>query len=118
MLLLIGMGLLLLWGSSLMPTVNVIIADSVRAVGVLVAYYYGLAGMVAAWAFRSLRRESVWRWLSLSVYPALSGLSLIALGIYAMTTFDMVTNIVGIGGLVAGILFYRPSRFRPWRPAV
>jgi amino acid transporter len=117
MLLLIGMGLLLLWGSSLMPTVSLIIADSVRAVGVLVAYYYGLAGLVAAWAFRDARRESFGRWLWLSLYPALSGLSLILLGVYAMTTFDMVTNIVGIGGLVMGIFFYRPRRFRAWKPA-
>jgi amino acid transporter len=117
MLLLMGMGLLLLWGSSLMPTVKVIIEDSVKAVGVLVAYYYGLAGLVAARAFHGLRRGNARRWLLLSVYPALSGLSLIGLGIYAMTTFDMVTNIVGLGGLAIGIVFYRPGRFRAWAPA-
>jgi amino acid transporter len=110
MLLLIAMGLLLLWGSSLMPTVNLIIKDSVSAVGVLVAYYYGLAGLVAAWVFRGLRRESLLRWLGLSVFPALSGISLILLGIYAMTTFDRLTNIVGLGGLLVGIVFFRPNR--------
>ena len=111
MLLLIGVGLLLLWGSSLMPTVNQIIADSVRAVGVLVAYYYGLAGLAAAWAFWHLRHEHTLRWLWHAVYPALSGIALIALGIYAMTTFDLITNAVGLGGLVIGILFFRPRRF-------
>ncbi|HEY1707544.1 MAG TPA: APC family permease [Rhizomicrobium sp.] len=111
MLLLIGMGFILLWGSSLMPTINSIIQDGVRAVGVLVAYYYGLAGLVAFWVFRDLRHEHFTRWLWLAIYPALSGLSLILLGIYAMTTFDRVTNIVGIGGLVAGIVFFRPRRF-------
>jgi len=111
MLVLIVMGLLLLWGSSLMPTVNAIIADSVRAVGVLVAYYYGLAGLAAAWAFAHLRREHTLRWLWHAVYPALSGASLIALGIYAMTTFDLITNAVGLGGLALGILFFRPRRF-------
>ena len=110
MLLLIAMGLLLLWGSSLMPTVNLIIKDSVSAVGVLVAYYYGLAGLVAAWVFRGTRRESLLRWLGLSVFPALSGISLILLGIYAMTTFDRLTNIVGIGGLLVGIVFFHPNR--------
>lgn len=117
MLLLMAMGLLLLWGSSLMPTVKIIIEDSVKAVGVLVAYYYGLAGLVAARAFFGLRRGNFRRWLLLSVYPALSGLSLIGLGIYAMTTFDTVTNIVGLGGLVIGIVFYRPGRFKAWAPA-
>lgn len=108
---LIVMGLLLLWGSSLMPTVNQIIQDSVRAVGVLVAYYYGLAGLVAARVFWPSRQHHFLRWLGLSIYPALSGIALIGLGVYAMTTFDMVTNMVGIGGLVLGILFFRPSRY-------
>ena len=108
MLVLIAVGLVLLWASSLMPTVNLIIADSVRAVGVLVAYYYGLAGLVAAYAFR---KESSLRWLWYCAFPALSGILLIVLGLYATTTFDPVTNVVGIGGLVAGILFFRPRRF-------
>jgi len=37
---------------------------------------------------------------------------LIALGIYAITTFDLITNLVGIGGLLAGIVFFRPRRYR------
>ena len=111
MVVLIAVGLVLLWGSSLMPTVNAIIADSVRAVGVLVAYYYGLAGLAAAWAFAHLRGEHTLRWLWHAIYPALSGVALIVLGIYAMTTFDFITNAVGIGGLVIGIVFFRPRRW-------
>jgi amino acid transporter len=111
MLALIVMGLALLWGSSLMPTIGAIIQDGVRAVGVLVAYYYGLAGLVAMWVFGSEWRTSVCRWLWLCVFPALSGIALIVLGVYAMTTFDKVTDIVGIGGLIVGIVFFRPRRF-------
>ena len=111
MLLLIAMGLALLWGSSLMPTVNLIIQDGVQAVGVLVAYYYGLAGLVAMAVFRTAWRQSIWRWIALCVFPALSGLMLIALGVYAVMTFDLVTRVVGIGGLLVGIVFFRPRRF-------
>ena len=111
MLVLIGVGLVLLWGTSLMPTVHAIIVDSVNAVGVLVAYYYGVTGLVAAYIFRGLWREAMPRWLALCVFPALSGISLIVLGLYAITTFDPVTKIVGIGGLAAGIMFFRPRRF-------
>jgi amino acid transporter len=109
MLVLIGVGLLLVWGSSLMPTVHQIISDSVSAVGVLVAYYYGLAGLAAGWAFRIAYRESIMRWLGTALFPALSGLALIGLGVYAITTFDLITKIVGVGGLVAGIVFFRPQ---------
>jgi hypothetical protein len=108
MFLLIGVGLALLCASCLMPTVNLIIADSVRAVGLLVAYYYGLAGLVAAYAARG---ERAFRWLWLCAFPALSGILLICLAIYAISTFDLVTDAVGIGGLVAGVLFFRPRRF-------
>jgi amino acid transporter len=116
MLVLIAVGLMLLWGSSLMPTVSKIIADSVNAVSVLVAYYFGLAGLVAAWEFRGEWKRSLPSALWLSLFPALSALMLIGLGIYAITTFDNVTKILAIGGLAAGIVFFRPKRFRVPEP--
>jgi amino acid transporter len=111
MFVLIGTGLALLWSSSLMPTINSIIQDGVRAVGILVAYYYGLAGLVAFWVFRNSWRDSATRWIVAALFPALSGIALIVLGAYAMTTFDLITDIIGIGGLMAGIVFFRPRRF-------
>jgi amino acid transporter len=111
MFVLIGTGLALLWSSSLMPTINSIIQDGVRAVGILVAYYYGLAGLVAFWVFRNSWRDSATRWIVAALFPALSGIALIVLGAYAMTTFDLITDIIGIGGLMAGIFFFRPRRF-------
>jgi amino acid transporter len=113
MYLLIGLGLILLWGSSLMSSVGAIITASVNAVAIQVAYYYGLAGLVAAWSFR---REPGWRWLMLSLYPGVSGLMLIGLGVYAITTFDLITQIVGVGGFALGILFFRPGRIRVPQP--
>ena len=44
------------------------------------------------------------------IFPSVSGIALIALGLYAMTTFDLVTDLVGVGGLMAGIIFFRPGR--------
>ena len=113
MYLLIGVGLVVLWVSSLMPTINVIITDSVNAIGIQVAYYYGLAGLVAAWMLRDLYKESVWRWIAFCLFPAASAIFLFVMALYAITTFNTITNLVGIGGLVAGIVF-----FRPWRTTV
>jgi len=108
MYLLIGIGLVLLWASSLMPSVGAIITASVNAVAIQVTYYYGLAGLVAAWRFRGLRG---WRWLLLCLFPGVSGLLLIGLGIYAITTFNFITQVVGVGGFLLGILFFRPGRY-------
>jgi amino acid transporter len=118
MLVLIVVGLLLLWGSSLMPTIGTIITDSVNAVGVLVAYYYGLAGFVALWVFRNEWRQSVLRWIVLALFPAFSAVVLIVLGVYAIATFDKVTDVVAIGGLIIGIVFFRPRRFVVKPPAL
>jgi hypothetical protein len=36
---------------------------------------------------------------------------LIVLALYALTTFDNLTRIVGVGGLIAGVLFLRPKGY-------
>lgn len=110
MYLLIGVGLVVLWASSLMPSVSDIIQDSVSAIGVQVAYYYGLAGFAAAWTFRSAYKQSLLRWVGIAVFPFLSAAFLIGMALYAVTTFNLVTNVVGIGGLAIGILLFRPRR--------
>jgi hypothetical protein len=33
------------------------------------------------------------------------------LGLYAITGYNLTTKIVGIGGLLIGIVFYRPSGY-------
>ena len=106
---LIAIGLILIWSSSLLPSVSAVIAASVNAVAIQVCYYYGLAGLVAAWSFR--RALGPWRWIGLCLFPALSALMLIGLGLYAITTFNLITKIVGLGGFVIGIFFYRPRRY-------
>lgn len=117
MYLLIAVGLFVLWGSSLMPSVNDIIQDSVSAIGVQVAYYYGLAGLACGWTFRGLYRQSVLRWFGIALFPSVSAIFLIGMGIYAITTFNVVTKVVGIGGLAIGVLFFRPGRYLTPAPA-
>lgn len=109
---LLGVGLVMIFLSSFLPSVSKILADSVSAVAVQVCYYYGLAGLVSAWMFRDSYKHSLVEWLLYALYPFLSAVSLIVLGLYAITTFDTLTKIVGIGGLLVGIVFYRPSGYR------
>ena len=62
----------------------------------------------AAWTFRG---ERGLKRLALCLFPGVSGLMLIGLGIYAITTFNLITQIVGVGGFALGILFFRPGRY-------
>ncbi|HQT38946.1 MAG TPA: APC family permease [Acidocella sp.] len=111
MYLLLALGLILIFVSSFMPSIATILGDSVSAIAVQVCYYYGLAGLVCAWSYRDSYQESMATFLGYAVFPLLSAVSLFVLGIYAITTFNLTTQIVGIGGLVLGIVFYRPNGY-------
>jgi amino acid transporter len=111
MYLLLGVGLIMIFASSFMPSIATILGDSVSAIAVQVCYYYGLAGLVCAWLYRGTYRESVGAWLGYAVFPFLSAIALFGLGIYAITGYNLTTKIVGIGGLAIGIIFFRPSGY-------
>jgi len=109
MIVLILLGLAMIFASSFLPSVNAIITDSVSAVAIQVCYYYGLAGIVCFWVYRKSYAESAGIFVLYGLYPLFSGVVLILLGLYAITTFNELTKIVGIGGLVIGIVFFRPK---------
>ncbi|NNM55983.1 hypothetical protein, partial [Acidocella sp.] len=108
---LLAVGLVMIFISSFMPSIATILGDSVSAIAVQVCYYYGLAGLVCAWVYRDSYKTSLWTFIHYAVYPFLSALALIVLGLYALSTFNMTVKIVGVGGLLIGIIFYRPSGY-------
>ncbi len=118
MYLLLVVGLVLIFASSLLPTIATILGDSVSAIAVQVCYYYGLAGLVCVWAYRDSYKTSAGTFLGYAVFPFLSAVALFALGIYALTTYNNTIRIVGIGGLLVGIVFYRPNGYGKRLPAV
>ena len=107
---LIALGVVTIWASSFLPSISTIINDSVNAIGIQVAYYYGLAGMAAAWLMRDSFRVSWFRGLALCAFPGLSGIFLFGMAGYAVTTFGPITNLVGVGGLVVGLIFFRNQK--------
>jgi amino acid transporter len=111
MYLLIGLGVGMIFLASFVPTVSQILGDSVKAIAVQVCYYYAVAGLACAWLYRDVRQVGTGRFLAYAVFPALSAVSLIVLALYALTTFDTLTRVVGVGGLGLGILFLRPRGY-------
>ena len=106
----IGTTFLLL--SSNFSSVNTIIKDSVNAIGFQVAFYYSLAGLACVWNYRKTALDSARNFLLLCLWPLLSALFLIFIAIYSIPTFDLTTNIVGLGGIAIGIV---PLLLNRWR---
>jgi amino acid transporter len=117
MYLLMAVGLLLIIVSSFFASISTILDDSVSAVAIQVCYYYGLAGLACAWSYKDSYATSKGDFVQYCIYPALSAITLIVLGLYAITTYSWLVRIVGVGGLGLGILFYQPI-WRMVRPSV
>jgi amino acid transporter len=98
-----AIGMIFLFMSSYFPTVNMIVKDSVDAVGFQVSFYYSLTGLACAWYYRD-RWKSPAALISYIVWPAASALFLIFIALYSIPTFDVVTNVMGLGGIALGAI--------------
>lgn len=95
-------GLALLFVSSYLPTINRILQDSITAIGFQICFYLGLTGLACAWYYRARASSGPWTALTHVWWPAASGLFMFFIAIYSIPTFDWVTNLVGMGGILAG----------------
>lgn len=105
-------GLVLLFLSSNFSTVNLIIKDSVNAIGFQVACYYSLAGFACMWHFRKTALESADQFLFLFLWPATSASFLTFIAVYSIPTFDLTTNVVGLGGIAIGVVPWALNKVR------
>jgi amino acid transporter len=103
-------GLLLLFISSYLPTINVILQDSITAIGFQICFYLGLTGLACAWFFRDRLRAGPVVALTHVIWPAASGAFMFFIALYSIPTFDVVTNVVGMGGIAIGAIPYWMNR--------
>jgi amino acid transporter len=108
--LIIVLGLVLLFLSLYLPSIKTVIADSINAIGMQIAFYYGLAGFACAWYFRRQALTSVGKFLFLFAWPLLGAGFCIFIAAYSVPTFDLTTNVVGIGSIAIGIVPYLSNR--------
>ncbi len=108
-----AIGILLLLLSLGFPTVDAVMKASINAIGLEIAFYYGLAGLACAWHFRHQARRH-WRVALLAVlWPLLSVLVLWAAAGLAATSMDGITLAIGLGGIAVGVvplLLFRAQR--------
>ncbi len=109
----VGLGLVLLFLSSYYQSINLIIKDSINAIGFQVAFYYGLAGFACAWHFRKKAFHHLSSFFILFLWPAASASFLLFIACYSIPTFDLVTVLIGIGGIAIGIVPMLLNKLRP-----
>jgi amino acid transporter len=85
-----------------------ILADTIAAVGLLIAFYYGLTGFACAWFYRRTLTSSLRNFVMRGLFPLLGGFSL--LGAFVIASYQYAqpdygyTSLAGIGGVfVIGI---------------
>jgi amino acid transporter len=99
-----GFGVVLLTLSRFLPSVNTIMKDSVNAIGFLAAFYYSLSSFACAWTTRRSALKSLKALAGLVLWPLASALFLGFVAIYSIPTFDLVTNVIGLGGIAVGVV--------------
>jgi amino acid transporter len=108
----VALGLALLFLSSYFPSINSIIKVSVNAIGFQVAFYYGLAGFACAWHFRTEACKGLLPFIMLLLWPAASASFLVFIACYSIPTFDLITVLMGIGGIAIGVVPMALNRLR------
>jgi amino acid transporter len=104
--------LVLLFASSYLPTINEILKSSISALGFQICFYLWLTGFACAWYYRKMITGKIWPSITHVIWPALSGAFLFFVAIYSIPGFDLITNIVGLGGIAIGIIPLLLNRMR------
>ena len=60
------------------------IADAVTAIGLYIAFYYGLTALACVWYYRATLTSSAWNLWMRGILPGLGGLIMFAAGLYSL----------------------------------
>jgi amino acid transporter len=105
-------GMLLLYGSSYLPSVGKMLESSISAIGLQICFYMSLAGFACAWFFRDKLRSSPSDAATYVLWPAGAAAFMVLIAIWSIPTFDRVTLLVGVGGLALGLIPMTVARVR------
>lgn len=98
------LGVALLFSSSYMPSVKKILECSIDAIGFQICFYMSLAGFACAWHYRAKLKAGAFDAASYVLWPFGSALFMVFIALYSIPTFDAVTNVMGIGGILTGFI--------------
>lgn len=116
-----AVALVLFVAANALGSVGDILAGAVSAMGLQVAFYYGLAGVAAVVAYRRLLLTSVREFLLGGVWPLAGAAFMLWIFFESLTELSGTSVAIGLGGLAAGLIpmtwywragssYYRPAR--------
>src|SRR5262249_13110194 len=79
-------GMVLLFVSSYLPTINVILQDSITAIGFQICFYLGLTGLACAWYYRDRISSGIFTAITHIIWPAASGAFMFFIALYSIPT--------------------------------
>lgn len=102
-------------------SVQQVLEDAVSAIGLQIAFYYGLAGIAAVVAYKSLLLSSVRDFVLGGVWPLLGSAFMLWAFVESLGALSRTSLTIGIGGLALGLVpmlvywakgssYYRPAR--------
>ena len=63
-----------------------------------------LAGFACAWHYRNKLKDGAYNAVSYVLWPLLAALFMVFIALYSIPTFDAITTIMGIGGILIGFV--------------
>ncbi|WP_137988339.1 APC family permease [Streptomyces vilmorinianum] len=113
--------LLMFCAAAAAGSVGQILSDAVNAIGLQIAFYYGLAGLAAVVAYKSLLLTSVRNFLLGGVWPLLGAAFMLWAFVESLGELSTTALVIGLGGLLVGVVpmvvhwrkgsaYYRPAR--------
>jgi amino acid transporter len=99
-----ALGLILLVLSLAFPDIDALLKTSINAIGLEIAFYYGLAALACAWHFRRVAASSARLLLFAVAWPLASAVTLWIAAALAAWAMDTATLAIGIGGIIIGLI--------------
>jgi len=98
------LGVLLLFASSYLPSVKDILDKSISAIGFQICFYMSLAGFACAWHYRKMVKGPPIAALTHIWWPLFSAAFMVFIALLSAVSFDPLTNLIGMGGLLLGFI--------------
>jgi amino acid transporter len=100
------LGLLVIFATSFLPSVNEILKASISAIGLQICLYMSLTATASVWHYRKMIQQRFSLAVIYVLWPAFAALCMILVGVASLFTTDIYASLIGISAILLGICGY------------